>query len=149
MIYGNIQNLKEYPFLDSQIKECFEYAASHDLVEFETKFHYIDGERLYVNIAEFTTTTPEERPWEAHKKYLDIHMVLRGAEQIDLAFVENMTEKEYVEENDFVSLDGEKNSSVTLRQGDFLICYPSDAHRTAIAVGASENIKKAIFKVRI
>ncbi len=26
MIFGNIQNLGEYPFLEEQIKECFAYA---------------------------------------------------------------------------------------------------------------------------
>ena len=28
MIFGNIQNLGEYPFLEEQIKECFAYARS-------------------------------------------------------------------------------------------------------------------------
>ena len=32
----------------------------------------IDGDRLFVNIVEYTTTTPEERFWEATLKiYLD------------------------------------------------------------------------------
>ena len=32
MIFGNIQNLEEYPFLEEQIKECFAYAREHELV---------------------------------------------------------------------------------------------------------------------
>ena len=42
-----------------------------------------------------------------------------------------------------------KIASVILREGDFLICYPSDGHRTAVQVGEPETIKKAIFKVKI
>ena len=45
-------------------------------------------------------------------------------------------------------MDGEKNSSVVLTDGDFLICYPSDGHRTAVQVQEPETIKKAIFKVK-
>ena len=75
--------------------------------------------------------------------------MLHGTEQIDLNFIQNMKVKEYVKEEDFLPMDGEKNSSVILRDGDFLICYPSDGHRTAVAVDNPEKINKAIFKVRI
>lgn len=149
MIYSNMKNLEEYPFLEAQIKECFVYAKEHDLAGYEKGSHVIDGERLFVNIVEYTTTTPEERFWEAHKRYLDVHLMLHGNEQIDLNFIQNMDVKEYAEQDDFVPMDGDKNSSVILRDGDFLICYPSDGHRTAVAVDGPETIKKAIFKVRI
>ncbi len=149
MIFGNIQNLEEYPFLEEQIKECFAYAKEHDLASYEKGSHEIDGERLFVNVVEYTTTTASERFWEAHRQYLDLHLMLHGTEQIDLNFIENMDLKEFVEKDDFLPMEGEKNSSVILRDGDFLICYPSDGHRTAVAVDEPEAIKKAIFKIRI
>lgn len=149
MIFGNIHNLKEFPFLEEKVKECFEYAKSHNLVSYEEGSHEIDGERLFVNIVEYTTTKPEERFWEAHMNYLDVHVMLQGTEQIDLNFIQNMDVKEFLEKDDFLPMDGDKNSSVILRDGDFLICYPSDGHRTAVAVQEPEKIKKAIFKVRI
>ena len=149
MIFGNINNLEEFPFLEEQVKECFEYAKEHNLASFEKGSHEIDGERLFVNIVEYTTTAAKERFWEAHRKYLDVHVMLHGTEQIDLNFIQNMDVKEFVEKDDFLPMDGEKNSSVVLRDGDSLICYPSDGHRTAVAVEEPEKIKKAIFKVRI
>ncbi len=149
MIFGNINNLQEYPFLEEQVKECFTYAKSHDLAAYAKGKHEIDGDRLFVNIVEYPTVTAEERFWEAHKNYLDIHLMLDGKEQIDLNFIQNMELKEFVPQDDFLPMEGEKNSSVILRNGDFLICYPSDGHRTAVAAGESQNIKKAIFKVRI
>ena len=133
MIFGNINNLSEFPFLEEQVKECFEYAKTHDLASYEKGSHEIDGDRLFVNIVEYTTTTPEERFWEAHKNYLDVHVMIHGN----------------VEKDDFLPMDGEKNSSVVLTDGDFLICYPSDGHRTAVQVQKPEAIKKAIFKVKI
>ena len=149
MIFGNIHNLKEFPFLEEQIKECFTYAKEHDLASYEKGSHAIDGDRLFVNIVEYTTTIPEKRFWEAHKNYLDIHVMIHGTEQIDLNFIQNMDVKEFVEKDDFLPMDGEKYSSVILRDGDFLICYPSDGHRTAVAVNGPETIRKAIFKVRV
>lgn len=149
MIFGNINNLEEFSYLEKQIMECFAYAKSHNLASYEKGSHEIDGDRLFVNVVEYTTTTPEERFWEAHKNYLDVHVMIHGTEQIDLNFIRNMDVKEFVEKDDFLPMEGEKNSSVILRDGDFLICYPGDGHRTAVAVDGPEQIKKAIFKVRI
>lgn len=149
MIFGNVENLREYPFLEEQVRECFAYAKEHDLAAYGKGSHVIDGERLFVNIVEYETVAASERFWEAHKSYLDVHLMLSGTEQIDLNFLQNMALLPYVEKDDFLPMKGEKNSSVVLGAGDFLICYPSDAHRTAVAAGESQNIKKAIFKVRI
>lgn len=150
MIFGNIKNIEEFAYLEEQIKECFEYAKTHDLASYEKGSHEIDGERLFVNIVEYETTTPEKRFWEAHKNYLDVHFMLHGTEQIDLNFIQNMELKEFVAKDDFLPMEGEKNASVVLTDGDFLVCYPSDGHRTAVCVGEkSETIKKAIFKVKI
>ena len=54
-----------------------------------------------------------------------------------------------MEKDDFLPLEGEKNSQVILTEGDFLLCYPKDAHRTAVQVKEPVMIKKAIFKIKI
>ena len=96
MIFGNITQEKTYAFLPEDLKECFAYAKEHDLVSYEKGSHPIDGERLFVNVVEYETTRPENRFWEAHRNYLDVHLMLDGQEQIDLNFIENMEQKEYV-----------------------------------------------------
>lgn len=149
MIFGNIRNLNEYSCLDDRIKECFQYVKEHDLLSYEKGSHEIDGSNLFVNIVEYTTTTADQRFWEAHREYLDIHVMLSGAEQIDLNFIENMEQKEFEPESDFLPLKGEANGHVVLNEGDFLICYPHDAHRTAVKIDEPESIKKAIFKVKL
>lgn len=149
MIFGNVEHLAELAFLPENVKKCFDYRQEHALLSYEKGSYEIDGDRLFVNVVEYRTTTPEKRFWEAHRDYLDVHVMLQGEEQIDLNFLHNMKTGEYVPQEDFVPMTGEKNSSVILRPGDFLICYPNDGHRTAVAVEAPEMIKKAIFKVKI
>ena len=149
MIFGNINHLEEFGFLEDSVKKCFAYLKDHDLASYEKGTHEIDGERLFVNVVEYTTTAAENRFWEAHKDYLDVHVMLKGQEQIDVNFIQNMELKEYVKEDDFLPMEGEKNASVVLREGDFLVCYPSDGHRTAVQVEEPETIKKGIFKVVI
>ena len=35
MVFGNIDNLKEYSFLEDKVTKCFEYAKEHDLLQYE------------------------------------------------------------------------------------------------------------------
>ncbi|MEH2950003.1 YhcH/YjgK/YiaL family protein [Sporofaciens sp. JLR.KK001] len=149
MIFGNIQNLREYLCMEDGIFECFNYAKENNLSAYDRGCHEIDAKRIFVNIMEYETVKPEDRFWEAHREYLDVHLMLEGTERIDLNFIQNMDVKEYAAKDDFLSMDGEKNASVILKPGDFLVCYPTDAHRTAVAADKQENIKKAIFKVKI
>ena len=44
--------------------------------------------------------------------------MIHGNEQIDLNFIQNMELKDFVEKDDFLPMDGEKNSSVVLTDGD-------------------------------
>ncbi|WP_027631875.1 YhcH/YjgK/YiaL family protein [Clostridium hydrogeniformans] len=149
MIFGNKNNIKEFNYLEENIKKCFEYANNNDLINYDKGSYEIEGKDIFLNIVEYETVTPEERFWEAHRNYLDLHLMLNGKEQIDINFINNMEQKDFVEKDDFLPLEGEKNSNVILNQGDFLICYPSDAHRTAILVDKPCKIKKAIFKIII
>ena len=149
MVFGNIRDLKDYAYLEQAVLRCFDYAADNDLLSYEKGSHPIDGDDLFVNIVEYETTTPENRFWEAHRQYLDLHLMLRGPEQIDVNFIDNMEQKEFVEKDDFLPLEGDPISHVVLNAGDFLLCYPADAHRTAVQVGDPAAIKKAIFKIRI
>lgn len=148
MITGNLSQPRYY--LPEMIQKCLDYAAANDLLNAENGRYEIDGDRAYMNLSELTTNDKvEERLWEAHKKYLDIHLIVRGSERIDMAFLKDMQLKEYKEASDFQPLDGEMSATVVLREGDFLVCYPEDAHRPCLAPGAPELIKKAVFKILI
>ena len=149
MIFGNIKNLEEFDYLSDKIKECFEFYKNNDMKKMEKGSHPIKADELFVNIVEYETTDPENRFWEAHKDYLDLHLMLDGIEQIDLNFIDNMDLGSYKKEDDYQAMDGEKNSSVILNEGDFLICYPNDGHMTAIKVKDPQKIKKAIFKIKL
>lgn len=149
MIFGNIGHEKTYSNLDKDLLKCLNYAKENILLDFEKGSYEIEGKDIFVNIVGYETCEKEDRFWEAHKKYIDIHLMLDGCERIDINFIENLYQKEYEEEGDFLPLDGESNGYVELRKGDFLVCYPEDAHMTAIKVNKKENIKKAIFKVII
>lgn len=149
MIFGNIKDKERYNFLDKKVIECFKYAIENNLNEYSRGTYEINGNDIFVNIVDYETVDREERFWEAHKKYIDVHLMLDESEKIALNHIDNLEQKEYEEEGDFLPLNGQESAIVTLEKGDFLICYPEDAHMTAIKDDESKHIKKAIFKVKI
>lgn len=149
MIYGKIANLAEYAFLPKAIGDCFAYLQTHDFQKLQPGRHDIADDDIYVNLSIYTTTSAQERFWEAHRTYLDVHVMIEGTEQIDLNFISNMEQHAYEADKDFLPLDGDACAHVLLQPGDFLICYPNDAHRTAIAPDTPSTVKKAIFKIRL
>lgn len=150
MIFGKTKNPDFLEGMDAGLKEALNYIQNTDLNVLENGRHEIDGKRIFVNITEFETTAPENRFWEAHKEYYDIHVPLQGKEQMDIAFTGEMEETEFNPEKDLVKLKGEKIGEVVVHPGEYVICRPEDAHRTCVAAhGQPEKVRKAIFKVKI
>lgn len=150
MIFSNIKyENKDLNYLN-YFEKFKEFVLNNDLSKFEKGVHEIDGQDFFLNIVEYDSKDEEERFWEAHKKYLDIHFMIYGCERIKLSFIDDMKIKDYDEENDFLSFEnGESNSYVDLYPGDFLICFEEDVHMTALKIKNKESVKKGIFKIRI
>lgn len=150
MIYGTIANRNRYRFLEDNIQKCFEYIKENHLEDFENGSYSIEDDIIFFNVVEYMTkTNKSEGFWEAHRRYIDLHYILRGSEKINLNFISKLKQGDFAEEDDFLPLEGEAAASVILTSGDFLICYPEDAHMTALSTTQSAPIKKAIFKIRI
>lgn len=149
MIYGNLEYLKNFKGLEDKVKKALEFSKEKDLVNYAPGSYEIDGDDLFVNIVEYDTKEVSERFWEAHREYIDVHVIFTGNEKIDYNFIKDLNFKEYVKKDDFVSLEGEAKQSLILSTDDFAVLYPEDAHMTALKVNGSEKVKKAIFKVKL
>lgn len=148
MIFGNLINIESYDYLPELVKDALIHAKNNEVINFESGIHEIKGENLFLNRVNYITKNKEERFWEGHKKYIDVHVVFSGRERINLNFKENLEFKEYFKDDDFADFNGTENSSVILEEGDFLICYPDDIHMTClIADNEPSEVKKAIYKV--
>ena len=151
MIFGNIKDLELYSKMGREIEKCLKYIKENDLSNLPKGIHEIEGNDFFVNVVEYDLFNDEDRFWEAHKTYLDVHFMIYGSERRKLNFLDNLLIKGYDENKDFVSLEDSNklNSYVDLRDGDFLICYQSDAHKTALKIDRDEYVKKAIFKIKL
>ena len=131
-----------HPRLDRALKLLYDEYL--DAVELETRF--LEEDRLYVTRFDYETQPPEETFFEAHKRYLDIHIMRKGEEGVELAHPAGLELFEH--KDDFYAYRGQAEQRLILRPGDFLVVFPGDAHRIKMMLGAKpERVSKVVFKI--
>ena len=153
MIFCKLEQLGRYrglsQHLDTAIRFLEEGGASRlkeaDLTKLVMGRNEVDGEAVYVN--RFAYDTAAEAITEGHIRYVDVHLVLSGQEQIGVADVSTLEEIERREEEDCILFSGPFQSLCVMKPGDVLITFPEDAHSPKRQNGAPCHVEKAVIKV--
>ena len=149
MITGNIKDAEKYYSVNPHFKEVFEFLKTID----EQPMGNFNFENFNGGKSEPETSDLDkdgnERVLEAHRDYLDIHYVIKGAEGFGYSrcdILEAVTE--YNKEQDYVLLKGEKNK-IILHEGDFCIVFPEDAHTPCMSGGDDSKLQKTVIKIKL
>lgn len=148
MVIGSIHESARIEGLHPAFKQVFDYIKSHDLLHAPLERIVLDGDKLFINNVEATLVAQEAQPLEAHRQYLDIHVVLEGNERIgwrDLQDCGSPT-KPYDEEGDYMLFHLPATSYVDLKPGQFAIVWPEDPHAPLIGEG---KVRKLIVKAML
>lgn len=145
MIKGNISNIENLSNLPDTIINGLNYIKNTNFSSLKDGKIFIDGENMFVNIQ--TYMTKEDANYEAHRKYADIQYIISGSEKIGVTDYKTCsTVIAYDEVNDIEFLSGNGND-IILKEGEFLILYPEDAHKPSISISESTQVRKAVVKV--
>ena len=137
--------------LDSRISKAIEYLKSISLDDLEIgKTYHVDNNFFY-SVQSYYTKPETECFFESHKQYVDIQIIINGFELMDIADISRLKMKEdYDLHKDIILWNNPlKNIRVKLSEGDFIILYPENAHRGAVAESDSCKIVKIVGKVKI
>lgn len=146
MITDTITNRHLYRALNPKLGRAFDFIQETDLSALGVGKYVIDGEEIYALVQEFNAKPQEEGLWEAHRRYIDLQYVIRGAEQIGYAHLGRLTPGEYDDAKDWLPLSGE-GDFITLNAGYFAIFMPEDAHMPGLAAGPDTAVKKLVVKI--
>ena len=153
MIIGKIQNAADYRGIHPMLDKALDCLNEEFLSSVSAETTYVDGKNLYATLNVFETLPEEQLFFEAHKNYLDIHVALSEAERIDVAYTPSLTPDEAGSkpENDFYAFSDKDPEvrHIILKQGEFLVAFPTDAHRMKGQVNGPSTVRKVIFKVRL
>jgi YhcH/YjgK/YiaL family protein len=149
MIYDKLERIKTYVGLSNNISTAIKFIEDIDLGVLQDGKTEIDGENVFALAFGYETKSLEMAKWEAHKKYIDIHITVSGKEKIGYAELENLEVVEkYNEETDCMFLKGE-GQFLALDNEHFAMFYPGEGHKPAIFINECEQVRKVVIKILV
>ena len=138
--------------LPKVIVEVCDYLNTLDLNALENGRHDIN-DQIYMNVMEPETAEPSSKKAELHHEYLDVQVLIRGTENIEVgANYPDLSQYESYNEADDYQLcaDIDDKFTVTMKPKMFAVFYPYEPHKPCCIVnGKTEKIKKLVVKVPV
>lgn len=147
MIVDRLENYKSYRGVHehfSKVFAIFEKIATGTI----TDKTVLEEGNVWVNAPAVVVETDEEKLYEAHRDFIDIHYIVSGSEQFGIINIENLSVvKEYNQADDYSLLSGDVEC-VRLKKGDFCVVFPQDAHIPAYQKVGNEELVRVVAKIR-
>ncbi len=146
MITDRIENLWQYHGLHPNLDRLIEAFDFQCLDSLEDGRHERKGDPFFIRVVQIQSG--QDGTWEAHRKYIEMHLVLEGEETIAWAPLVDIADLSgYNAQNDLISgADPKTGNRTLLQKGMFSLYFPGDAHLTGIGEGRG---RKAVFSIRI
>ena len=149
MIIDTLDHCRMYENLNPRFKAAFDFLQRPDIDTLPLGRIELDGKNLFAMIQTYETKSIQEGKLEAHKKYIDIQVLLQGQEFIGYAPLGGQpVAKAFDVEKDIGFYDGEAWFTL-LRKGMFMVFFPQDAHLPGRYTEKPLSVKKIVLKVAV
>lgn len=143
MILDYVNRMSQYDKLFPKFTPAMNFALS---VKDKPVGRYEEDD-YFALIQEFDTVPLPDKPFELHKKYLDVHIVLEGEEVLEYEDITLLEESSpYNEEKDGQKLTG-KGQPVTIKEGMFCLVFAHDGHKPGCCMDKPAKLRKIVLKV--
>ncbi|MDD3340319.1 MAG: YhcH/YjgK/YiaL family protein [Lachnospiraceae bacterium] len=149
MIYGKLADLKRYRGISVYLDTAIDYLDNMRPEDLFVGRNEVRGDVVYINCMEYETVPEEEGFFEAHRDYLDIHVLLEGQEKIGVSDISSMKQNACDPKTDFWGYEGETEVWLPMDESHFFIAFPSDAHMVKIRAAEPVAVKKIVVKVKV
>lgn len=148
MIFSSLSQSPRYAALQPLFPRAFDYIRDTDLNALAPGVHQIIAKQLFVIIEEAEGRTRSDAKLEAHRRYIDIQLVLEGVDEMGWRALADchLPLDEHNAERDIRFFADEAATWISTPANHFCIFFPEDAHAPLVSNGP---IRKAIFKVAV
>jgi len=140
-------------YLPSALQKTFEEMLSHDLTSLTLGKHPLKSiADAFFIVQEWSTKLVHDAPIEAHKRFIDIQYLVKGAERIGVALPDGSLSpiEDRLEKDDIAFFRTPKNESfITLSPGQFVVFYPDELNRPCCCIDVPAVIRKTVIKVPV
>jgi YhcH/YjgK/YiaL family protein len=148
MILSSLTQSARYASLHPLFRRAFDYIRETDLYALSPGRYNVAGDDLIAIVEHVSGRTKEMARLEAHRRYIDIQLVLEGDETMGwkpLADCYNPVGEHSIDRDIRFFLDAPA-SWVAVPPEHFCIFFPEDAHAPLVGNGP---IRKVIFKIAV
>jgi biofilm protein TabA len=148
MIFSSISQSSRYAALHSLFPRAFDYIRDTDLNALAPGVYQIINKQLFVIVEVADVRTRAEAKLEAHRKYIDIQLVLEGLDEMGWKPLSDCHQPldEHNAERDIRFFGDAPVAWIAVPPEHFCIFFPEDAHAPLVSMGA---IRKVIFKIAV
>jgi len=148
VILDRLEEIDRYASLCSGFSKAFKFLNETKLEELDLGRHEIDEKRVYAIVFQGAAQPREEAKLEAHRKYIDIQVVLSGTDEMGWKNKKTCEKPEggYDPESDVEFFTDPPDTWIDVKPDAFAIFFPRDAHAPAIGSG---ELHKVIVKVAV
>ena len=147
MIIDRLENLNCYKAVLPGIEEGMKAVEALGADPAVGRYEFEGG---YFMIQAGETVPIERGDYEAHRKYIDVQIILQGREEIAWADLGTLkTTEAYNEQKDKEMLGGEAEYTAMINAGTFWVALPQDAHKACKHTAAPSTYKKVVMKLPV
>lgn len=148
MIFSMLASSSRYESLHPLFPRAFDYIRDTDLSALAPGIHPIIDQQLFVIVEVASGRTRAEAKLEAHRRYIDIQLVLEGVDEMGWKALADCHQPldEHDAERDIRFFADGVTTWISTPPDHFCIFFPEDAHAPLVSEGA---IRKVIFKIAV
>jgi len=146
MILDRLANANLYENISDNFRMVFEYLQKSDLKSLAAGKYTLEN-GVYFMVQRYATKPAEEGKWEAHRKYIDIQLVLEGHEKMGYAPINGLKETTVYEEDSDVQFFEGEGSMLQVPAGSFCVFFSEDVHMPCIR--GAEEVSKIVVKIPV
>jgi biofilm protein TabA len=150
MILDKLSKLGTYSGISANMNTAIEYLLSNDIRILSDGSYPIEGDNVIVNVMSYETKKVAAAAFEAHRKYIDIQILIQGEELCYYSPLQDLVASSpFDEQKDIGFYTGHDGVFFPLTLDNFAIFFPHDAHMPSCEFHGKDKIRKVVIKIAI
>jgi biofilm protein TabA len=148
MIFSTLSQSSRYAALHPLFPRAFDYIRNTDLLLLAPGRHDIVGDDLIAIVEQVPGKRREMARLEAHRRYIDIQLVLDGVDEMGWRPLADCREpvSDYSAGKDIRFFRDAPAAWIAVPPDHFCIFFPEDAHAPLVSSG---EVRKVVFKIAV
>ncbi|MDD3172333.1 MAG: YhcH/YjgK/YiaL family protein [Herbinix sp.] len=144
MIVDKFSNLGFYKSVIKNLDNAIEAVKKLEKMEVG-KYEFEGG---FFMVQQGVTNPMNEGTFEVHRKYVDIHIIVDGSEDVAWGYLSDLKEETaYDEEKDAAFYSGNTDHNIHVTSGMCYVAFPHDGHMPVRHVSQSQSYTKIVIKL--